>query len=178
MLGGATRGLSALGILLLGCGGRAIASDDGGGPADSGVIVLLGVDASSYDASNEQPDSRSPAPCFANPGMGREIQPGQVYNRYYLLSVQLTGAPCGVYSFTVDAMTPTDSQIATAHLLKDGVQVATLTYFWQTTVTETQSFAFAFPGYLSITVRAAIGSLNLWDIPQDLFDGNHVVIAR
>jgi len=178
MVAGSTRGLPVLGVLLLGCGGRAIVSDDGGVPADSGVIVLERADAANYDASNEQPDSRSPTPCVANPGMGQEIQPGQVYNRYYLLSVQVTGAPCGVYSFTVDAMAPTDSQIATAHLLKDGINVLTVTYFWQTTVTDTQSFTFVFPDYLSITVRAAIGSLNLWDIPQDLFDGNHVVIAQ
>jgi hypothetical protein len=165
MLGGLAQQRSVLALLLLGCGGRAISSDDGGA-------------SSQLDASDASPTLPSPSPCPSNPGSGQEIESGKDYNRYYLVSVQISGAPCGVYSFTVDPMAPTASQIATAHLLKDGTGVSTLTYFWQTTVTDTESYTFKFQGYLSVTVKAAIGSLNLWDIPQDLFDGNHVVLVR
>jgi hypothetical protein len=84
------------------------------------------------------------------------------------------GAPNGAYTFHVTS--PTAGSV---ELRRDGTQVATLAYNWQTTVSATDPgrfHTFGFAGYFDVTIRkAGSGTINLYGMDQSIFSGMHVL---
>jgi hypothetical protein len=111
---------------------------------------------------------------------GTAIVVGTTFGNYDVQSITLSGAPPGVYTFTI-----VSGDAGTVTLLRDGATVSTLSYNWQATVSGAnvspiESYTFDFTGYFSINVRGGSqipnGTLNLYDLNADsLFDGAHYI---
>ena len=100
---------------------------------------------------------------------------------YVVKNVRVEGAPSGEYRFFGVHPEP-PLQVVTLHLAHDCEEVATLDYFWGDTIRsdgEGNGHEFAFPGYFRFDVyKRSGGSINLYHLPESLFDGAHVLVVR
>ncbi len=99
---------------------------------------------------------------------------GSVYNSFELLDVTFdVSAPAG--AFNMYAPVGTDNP-ATVTLRNGDSDILGLDYNWQTTV-GIVSYTFVFPGYFSITVTRAVGTSNLYGMPDvgGLFTGDFTI---
>ncbi len=90
------------------------------------------------------------------------------------------GAPPGDYRFVyVGPFDPTETAMATVLVCLGEGEVQMLTYPWHTTVSGQASglsFTFEFPALFSITVmKAGTGTMNLFGMPESIFDGQHAL---
>jgi len=127
--------------------------------------------------------SSSSTPCPHDASASVAVTAGGVYDPYEVSALSIDGAPSGTYTFAFlgpcQRTIPVDPSAATVMLQRNGVDAIAVTYSWQTTVSDAAhglSHAFEFPGYLELTVRkTGTGTINLFDLPDSLFDGAHAI---
>jgi hypothetical protein len=150
-----------------GAAGTGSAGSSDGGATDGGSSP----DGTESDVAVEK------AACSADAGSDEQLLAGHTYGEYAVESIDLLGAPCGVYTLWVQSSTSNSVQLRD----RGGAAVATVSYAWQTTVSATdpaQFYKFHFAGYLDLTVRkSGSGTINLYDIDQFIFDNKKVLVV-
>ena len=100
-------------------------------------------------------------------GCDKIIEGGE-YGSYIVDDVTIKGGIVGTYTFYAE-----NGNDGYVELYHNGQYVEKINYNWQTTVTSTQTYTFNF-SIAKITVKkAGTGSINLYNMPQSIFDGYH-----
>ncbi len=83
-------------------------------------------------------------------------------------------APAGTYTFLSSS-----GNAGLVELKRDGEVIDTLSYDWQAKVGAGKTYTFEFTDYLSLTVtKRGAGTMNLYAMPQSLFDDRQSVIVQ
>lgn len=149
-------------------------------PACGGAAEPSPVSAA-FDAGPDASDGTTPdwgALCVAP---WTRVEEGWTDDYYVVKNFRFEGAPSGEYRlFGVHPEPPL--QIVTLHLAHDCAEVATLDYFWSTEIRsegEGTGHELVFPGWFRFEVfKRSGGSINLYHLPESLFDGTHVVVVQ
>ena len=96
---------------------------------------------------------------------------GATFGGFVVQEISLQGAASGEYTFR-----QYDHADGVVHLLRDGIEVESLNYDWQTTISATVPYRFSFPGYFDIDIgKVGGGTQNLYGLKSSLFDGQRTL---